>query len=44
MKSPAEIALLRAAFAVGDRIYARLFGGELRAGETERAIARRIAG
>ena len=41
VKSPAEIDRLRAAFAVCDRIYARLFAGELRAGETERELARR---
>jgi Xaa-Pro aminopeptidase len=42
VKSPAEIALVREASAVGDRVYARLFGGELRAGASERAIARRV--
>src|SRR5262249_25201923 len=42
-ESPAEIGRLRAAFAVCDRIYARLFAGELRAGETERQLAQRIS-
>ena len=43
VKSAAEIDRMRAASAVGDRVYGRLFGDELRAGETERALARRIA-
>lgn len=43
VKSPAEIDRLRAASAVCDRIYARLFAGELRAGETEAQLARRIS-
>jgi len=43
VKSPAEIDRLRAAFAACDRIYARLFAGELRAGESERELARRIS-
>src|SRR3954453_21785667 len=42
VKSPAEIDRLRAAFAAADRVYARLFAGELRAGETERELAHRI--
>jgi len=43
IKSAAEVDRLRAAFAVCDRIYARLFAGELRAGESERELARRIS-
>jgi Xaa-Pro aminopeptidase len=42
VKSPTELALLREASAVGDRVYARLFGGELRAGERECDLARRV--
>ncbi len=42
VKSPAEVDRMREAFAVADRVYARLFGGELRAGESERALAIRI--
>jgi Xaa-Pro aminopeptidase len=42
VKSPAEVERLRAACAVADRVYARLFAGELRAGESERAIAARV--
>jgi Xaa-Pro aminopeptidase len=41
VKSDAELERLRAASAVGDRVFARLFAGEIRAGQTEREIARR---
>jgi Xaa-Pro dipeptidase len=41
VKSDAELDRLRAASAVGDRVFARLFAGEIRAGQTEREIARR---
>ncbi len=42
VKSEAELQRLRAASAIGDRVYARLFGGEIRAGETERELGRRV--
>jgi Xaa-Pro aminopeptidase len=42
IKSEAELDRLRTAIAVNDRIYARLFAGELRAGESERELGRRI--
>jgi Xaa-Pro aminopeptidase len=41
VKSAAELDRLRAASAVGDRVFARLFAGEIRAGQTELEIARR---
>ena len=41
IKTEAELDRLRAASAIGDRVFARLFGGEIRAGQTEREIARR---
>ena len=41
IKSAAELDRLRAASAAGDRVFARLFAGEIRAGQTEREIARR---
>jgi Xaa-Pro aminopeptidase len=41
IKSDAELDRLRAASAVGDRVFHRLFAGEIRAGQTEREIARR---
>jgi Xaa-Pro aminopeptidase len=43
IKSDAELDRLRSAIAVNDRIYRRLFGGELVAGESERDLAGRIA-
>ena len=41
VKTEAELERLRAASAIGDRVFARLFDGEIRAGQTEREIARR---
>jgi Xaa-Pro aminopeptidase len=43
VKSGAELDRIREAFAVADRVYARLFAGELRAGESEQALAIRIS-
>jgi Xaa-Pro dipeptidase len=42
VKSRAELDRLRAASAVGDRVYARLFGGEIQVGECEVDLGRRI--
>ena len=44
VKSDAELDRLRAASAVGDRVYARLFAGEIRTGQSELEIARRTRG